>query len=486
MRRGLRPMITGPSRRLDRPRDELPTAQGVGVVPAEEPVEGAHRRPRRDRQGSRIRTVDVFDQGVPARHDGQPIQIEEREARAADQIHLEPGAADDLREERGCEVTTMADVMIELRHRAAGHRDHDAAPGRQEGSDVAEQRRRLVDVLEDLRADGVGGPAPQLVGQLEGLHEIALKKSSPGHFSGSDLDASLAEIEAHDLDIGVARHDVAGEVPLPAPQIQETHGSRRRLQREELEDQLAPVGLRRVLGSRLSVRRPVSIPVVVGRTGVRILRRRGHETPKLVVELRPVNPDIASASWAGLEFLQPLCASAVRMRSAARVTLMTTALAPLALLPASAIIVPGLWGALGAAAIWGLGMVVCFAGWGSWLRRRLAPSVAVDWGLRAAWGFGLTLAAGGLLCRLGLARRPVLLGWTFAGIALAARELARSANWRRDRLLRPWRLIPRRWDTPLIVGLLCATGLVYVGAAGREIANPSDDWLAYLPFIKMI
>lgn len=174
------------------------------------------------------------------------------------------------------------------------------------------------------------------------------------------------------------------------------------------------------------------------------------------------------------------------MRSAARVTLTTTALAPLVLLPASVVVAPGRWGSLDAAAIWGLGIVVCFVGWGSWLRRRLAPSVAVDWGLRAAWGFGLTVAAGGLLCLLGLARRPVLLVWIFAGIVLAARELTRSANWRRDRLLRPWRLIPLRWDTPLVVGLLCATGLVYVGAAGRGVANPSDDWLAYLPFIKMI
>jgi hypothetical protein len=174
------------------------------------------------------------------------------------------------------------------------------------------------------------------------------------------------------------------------------------------------------------------------------------------------------------------------MRSAANVTLTSAALAPLVVLPAAALVVPGRLGLLGAAAIWGLGMVLSFAGWGSWLRRRLLPGRQVDWGLRAAWGFGLTVALGGIFCLLGLARRPVLLLWTFAGILLAVWELSSSPAWRRENFSRPGRLFGLGWDTPLFAGLLGAAGLVYLCAAGRVIANPSDDWVAYLPFVKMI
>jgi hypothetical protein len=143
-------------------------------------------------------------------------------------------------------------------------------------------------------------------------------------------------------------------------------------------------------------------------------------------------------------------------------------------------------GPLKAGGAWGLALIVSFAGWGAWLRRRLVPQLDVDWGLRIAWGLALTVAVGGVLCLTTLARRPLLLAWVFAGVALAAREALLLDPALADKLRRPWRLVPRRWDTPVVAALLAVVGLLYAGAAGRAIANPSDDWVAYLPFINMI
>ena len=113
----------------------------------------------------------------------------------------------------------------------------------------------------------------------------------------------------------------------------------------------------------------------------------------------------------------------------------------------------------------------------------------VDFGLRAAWGLSLTVAAGGFLCLLGIAYRPVLLGWMFAGIALATRPLLRgdgAAAVSLTALRARGRAAALRWDTPARLGLLALAGYLYVGAAAPGAVNPSDDWIAYLPFTQMI
>jgi hypothetical protein len=150
--------------------------------------------------------------------------------------------------------------------------------------------------------------------------------------------------------------------------------------------------------------------------------------------------------------------------------------------PLAAVGAPGHWSPLRTAVLWGLGVILCFVGWGGWLRRRLLPEVEVDWGLEAAWGMALTLAVGGPLCLLGLARRTVLLVWAFAGIALAARGAARAvAGWRRA-----GPRAPRSWDGLVLAGLVGLVAFVFVGSATRSGPNPSDDWVAYLPFIHKL
>ncbi len=141
-----------------------------------------------------------------------------------------------------------------------------------------------------------------------------------------------------------------------------------------------------------------------------------------------------------------------------------------------------------AAAVWGAVLLLGFAGWGDLVRRALAPGAEIDWGLRAAWGLALTIAVGGLLCLLGAARRPALVAWTCGGVALSAQALARR---RRpgvagDGSDPPFTLASAGWDLLPVIGVACVTAFVYLGAAGHTFPNPSDDWPAYLPFVRKL
>lgn len=149
------------------------------------------------------------------------------------------------------------------------------------------------------------------------------------------------------------------------------------------------------------------------------------------------------------------------------------------------LIAPHRFGEVGAAAIWGLTIVLCFTGWGALVARRLAPGLAVDWGLQTAWGLAATVAAGGLLCFCGVARGPVLLVWIFAGLALAIREML-TVGWPCRDGRRPWVELPLGWEAFLVAGTVAVTLYVYVGSAARTIPNPNDDWPAYLPFIRRL
>jgi len=133
------------------------------------------------------------------------------------------------------------------------------------------------------------------------------------------------------------------------------------------------------------------------------------------------------------------------------------------------------------AALWSVLLLLSFAGWGDAAARWLAPGRDVDWPLRAAWGLAVTLAAGGLLALLGLARRPVLIVWTAGGLAWAASAALRGGGHLRQ-------VLPRRfsWNGLLAAGLGLVTLFVALGAAGEGFPNPSDDWPAYLPFVHKL
>jgi hypothetical protein len=132
-------------------------------------------------------------------------------------------------------------------------------------------------------------------------------------------------------------------------------------------------------------------------------------------------------------------------------------------------------------ALWSLILLLAFAGWGDAAARRLVPGRDVDWPLRTAWGLAVTLAVGGLLALLGLARRPVLIVWTSAGVALAARAALQGVG-------SVLQVRPRRpgWHALLAGALGLIAAFVALGAAFEGFPNPSDDWPAYLPFIHKL
>ena len=69
--------------------------------------------------------------------------------------------------------------------------------------------------------------------------------------------------------------------------------------------------------------------------------------------------------------------------------------------------------------LWSLVIFASFWGYGEALRRALKRPEFEDlgWGLTAAWGMAATLAIGGFLMMLSLAKTPVLTGVVLAGAA---------------------------------------------------------------------
>jgi hypothetical protein len=135
-------------------------------------------------------------------------------------------------------------------------------------------------------------------------------------------------------------------------------------------------------------------------------------------------------------------------------------------------------------ALWGVMLLVSFAGWGAWLARRLMRGVDLDLALRAAWGMALTLAVGGLLALVGLARRPVLIVWTAGGLVLAASAAVQRVG---DRARRARELTREAgWYTLLAAALGGVTLFLALGGVAHSFPNPSDDWPAYLPLVHKL
>ena len=135
---------------------------------------------------------------------------------------------------------------------------------------------------------------------------------------------------------------------------------------------------------------------------------------------------------------------------------------------------------LNQAALWGLVLLVSFAGWGDLIGRLALPEQRADLGVRLAWGMAAVIALGGVACVASLATRPVLLGVIVAGIALQYRALRRGVG--RDALA------PRR---PAVTTLLLAlvallAGVQYYGGATGPALTPNDDWAVYLVYPEKI
>lgn len=188
--------------------------------------------------------------------------------------------------------------------------------------------------------------------------------------------------------------------------------------------------------------------------------------------MRPASPPAAPASASAV--------AAGGRRAALGASLAGAAL-PLVVLAASR---PG--HEIRAAAAWGLVVLVAFAGWGDLVRRTLAPAADVDWGLRAAWGLAATVVVGGLLCLVGLARGPVLVAWTCGGAALLGQALVLRGRPAPRGGPEAAPVTPAGWELLPVIGVAGLAAFIYLGAAGHTFPNPSDDWPAYLPFIRKV
>lgn len=120
-------------------------------------------------------------------------------------------------------------------------------------------------------------------------------------------------------------------------------------------------------------------------------------------------------------------------------------------------------------AAWGAVVLAAIDGWGG-LAAILTANIAIDAGLRLAWGMAAMLAIGGVLTALSLATQPVVVGVVLAGVVLALPRWRRDASW--------------RWIGPMG----CAAGLIlalhYLGQVAGVKAVCTDDHVAYWGFIK--
>jgi hypothetical protein len=144
--------------------------------------------------------------------------------------------------------------------------------------------------------------------------------------------------------------------------------------------------------------------------------------------------------------------------------------------------------AFAASATWGLLLLASFAGWGSALNAVLFPRDRVDWGLRGAWGWGVVVALGSLLCVFGVATRGVLIGIVGLGLLALAVDLVRGyLAWSRRSVLRWARAA---WaEVPFAIGVAAVSALAavtYLASIVNDDWNRNDDKLAYFAFAREI
>jgi hypothetical protein len=141
-----------------------------------------------------------------------------------------------------------------------------------------------------------------------------------------------------------------------------------------------------------------------------------------------------------------------------------------------------------ASAIWGLLLLASFCGFGAGLNAWLFPRQQADWGLRCAWGWGVAIAIGGLLCALDLATRRVLVGLVGMGLVMLAVELARGyRRWSHGSVLRwarvAWARAPMALAAASVFGL---GGVAYLASIVNTDFNGNDDKLCYFAFAREI
>jgi hypothetical protein len=139
--------------------------------------------------------------------------------------------------------------------------------------------------------------------------------------------------------------------------------------------------------------------------------------------------------------------------------------------------------------LWSLVIFASFWGYGEALRRALKRPEFDDigWGLTAAWGMAATLAIGGFLMMLSVARSPILTGVVLIGAALAAifqvKNLSQSdsKNSKNSYSKAGWIF----HLTDILIWLLAALAFTSSVVWPQQI-DPNDDLVCYLMLPKKI
>lgn len=139
--------------------------------------------------------------------------------------------------------------------------------------------------------------------------------------------------------------------------------------------------------------------------------------------------------------------------------------------------------------LWSLVIFASFWGYGEALRRALKRPEFEDlgWGLTAAWGMAVTLAIGGFLMMLSLAKAPFLTGVVLIGAALATifqvKNLSQSdsKNSKKNHSKAGWIFHP----TDILLWLLAALAFASSVVWPQQI-DPNDDLVCYLMLPKKI
>lgn len=150
---------------------------------------------------------------------------------------------------------------------------------------------------------------------------------------------------------------------------------------------------------------------------------------------------------------------------------------------------------LAAALLWGVVLVLSFAGWGTLLIRLLSPGRALDAGLRAALGLALTVAVGGVLNLLSWISRPAVLLWVAGGVGSFIVDLLRKKEKKEKRISASAGTSPERSGPIAFVALsfvVVLSGVLYAGSVNGRIwagfeyrdFDLHDDEQSYLVFPK--
>lgn len=151
---------------------------------------------------------------------------------------------------------------------------------------------------------------------------------------------------------------------------------------------------------------------------------------------------------------------------------------------------------LSEAAVWGLLLLVAFAGFGAavdqllFLRggpERARPRPRADIGLRVTWGASAALFVGGVLAAASLFSRTAAMVMVDAGLVLylVAAYRERDENVRGARLA--VRAIRHNGLLAAMLGVVLFAAIVaYLGGVADPTSNPYDDDVAYFPFVRRL